>query len=95
MKSIGDVIKVGARPFLELLAGMQTSYFKCQPQQKLQSCSLVKMNLVKSYYAILRPEYIFLRKSRDQVDEIIYQQFLSKSIRNVSSNFKICQKICN
>ena len=52
MKSIDDVIKVDARPFLKVLAGMQTSHFKCQPQQKLQSCSLVKMNLVKSYYAI-------------------------------------------
>ena len=52
MKSIDDIIKVDTRPFLEVLAGMQTSHFKCQPQQKLQSCSLVKMNLVKSYYAI-------------------------------------------
>ena len=29
MKSIDDVIKVDARPFVEVLAGMQTSHFKC------------------------------------------------------------------
>ena len=52
MKSIDDLIKVGARPFLEVLAGVQTSHVKCQLQQKLQSCSLVKRNLLKNHYAI-------------------------------------------
>ena len=36
----------------------------------------------------------FYKKSRDQVDDLIDEQFLSKNIPNVSSNFRASQKSC-
>ena len=85
-EAIDDAMMVVAWTFLETLTCVQTSLFNCQHPQSLWRWSSDVINLVKDIMQF-PDQNMFLVKSSDQVDDTFGQQFWSKSILNLSSNF--------
>lgn len=92
MGSIDDVINVDPITFPRSTFWCITLYFKSQPLHILRSWSLDGINFVKNNVQSTE-QNTFLKKSRDQVGEIIDQLYLSKRIPDVSFNIISCKII--
>ena len=80
--------------FLEIFSGVHLLIRNIKLYTSVNLWHLNVIDLVEKQCKIYRPEHIFKKNSRDQVDQIVDQFHLSKCIPNVSFKFISGHEIC-